>query len=383
MVIRFRKPNILLALMVFFSMTPFILPFPGLGSDMQPYALLLGLCMLMLYSNQALGAMGRHWQFQVLLVPLVVAVLCLVVDMFSLGGFRGAYNHFSIMLVFLALYTLLERFEFPESQIKTVIWIWFAVATIQFLFDREFLAQFISGEREDAYRRGVVGLCSEASFFGISCFYFLHMASRFKKHKVFYMILITAMSVLYAQSMQGLLFIAVFYIGLLVDSINSRKGIFLVIGIVVGIVVGFLVLRKFAPTSRLVQLFESFFEQGVAGTVENDASATVRLNSILNAIKEALSSYLIPQGFNRRIGSGFGGLLVELGVFGLVETFVIAYCFSLQYKKRYSRILYFLLVYFVMFSNTQMGNPQLLFVMAINLYYHNKERDHEQTPALA
>lgn len=374
MVIRFQKPNVLQMLVVFFSMTPFVLPLPGLGTDLQPYALFLSLLLLLLYNKRALEMLGKRWEFQVLLIPLGVAALCLVLDAFTMASFRGAYNHFSVFFVFLALYVLLDRCGFPEQQIKAVIWIWFAVATVQFLFDKNFLSQFISGDRQAAYGRGVSALCSEASFFGISCFYFLHMTSNFKKRKLLYMILVTAMAVVYAQSFQGILFVAVFYVSFLVDNINSKKGVFLTVALVAGIVASFLLLQKIAPNSRLLTLAESFFEEGVIGTVEGDVSANVRLVSIIDAIKEAFGNYLIPQGFGRRIGSGFGGLLVELGVFGLVETLVIAFCLSLQCKKWYSRILCFVLVYLAMFSNTQMGNPQLLFVMAINLYYAKQER---------
>lgn len=383
MIIRFKKPNIVLALMVFFSMTPFVLPFPGLGTDLQPYALLLSLLVLFCYHGSIGEALGKNVSITLLVIPAILALLFVVGSFFSFAAFRGAYNHLSIFFVLLAWYILLERFGFPERQIKIVIWIWCLVATVQFFLDREFLSQIISGDRENTADRGVAGFCSEASFFGISCFYFLHLANRFDKRRVPYLLLITAMAVIYAQSMQGLLFVAVFYIGLLVESVNSKKGLLVVLGILVGGAAGYLVMKRIAPDSRLITLLDSFLRSGIADTVEGDVSATVRMNSILDALAEAFGSYLIPQGFARRIGSGFGGLLVELGIFGLLETLVIAYSFCLHFKKLYSRVVYFLLVYFVMFSNTQMGNPQMLLVLAANLYFKNQERKNEKAVTTA
>lgn len=379
MTIRFEKSKLLLALMIFFSMTPFILPFPGLGTDLQPYALMLSLLLLLLYHGEIGSALGKNPGVLVLAIPLQVAFLAMVAEGFSFRSFRGAYNHFSIFFVLLALFILLQRMGFPEREIKFVIWIWFAVASIQFFVDREFLAQIISGTREDTFDRGVAGLCSEASYFGISCFYFLHLACRFEKKRLFYMILLTATAVFYAQSMQGLLFVVIFYIGFLLDNLNDKKGFLILLGVVGGSVLGYFLLERIAPDSRLVELLHGIFDQGFVGTVEEDVSASARMKSIRYALEEAFGNYLIPQGFARRIGSGFGGLLVELGIFGLLETLVIAFCFSLQFKKILTRVVYFVLVYLIMFSNTQMGNPQMLLVLATNLYFFNRERNDETT----
>lgn len=378
MVIRIPKINWLQAVTVFFAMTPFFLPFPGLGSDLQPYALLLSVLILVCFFGRIPKALGENRQFLLLLVPFVMAATFLALDLFSMGALRGAYNHFSIMVVFLALYILLERFGFPETEIKAIIWIWLLVALVQMFYDREFLAPLISGERLDTRRRGVMALCSEPSFFGISCFYFLHLVNRFRKHRWFYIVLVSAMAVLLAQSMQGLLFLAVFFAGQVVESINSKRGWYLLIGLVIGTVVGYFLLLQIAPDSRLVDLLESIFDQGLQGAVDDDTSATVRLNAIINAISEALEGYLIPQGFGRRIGSGFGGIIVELGIFGLLEAVIIAHAMCLHFRKSYARVIYFILVFVILFSNTQIGNPQLLLVMASNLYFHNQEKYHEQ-----
>ena len=383
MKIRLKKPNMMLGLMVFFSMSPFVLPVPGMGTDLQPYALLLSLFVLFLYYGYMGNALGSNIGFLLLMLPVAMALIFVIAAGFSFGAFRGAYNHLSILFVLMAWFVLLTRYGFPEEQIKMVLWLWFFVATVQFLFDRSFLASIISGDREAAFGRGVVGLCSEASFFGISCFYFLHLANKFTKKKVLYLLLITMMAVLYAQSMQGVLFVLVFYVGFALESVKKKRGIFIVIGIVVGCILSFIIVQKVAPESRLVELLESFRDEGVSGTIDGDASATTRMNSIQDALKEAFGNFLIPQGFARRIGSGFGGLLVELGVFGLLETLVIAYYFSLHFKRLYTRVIYFLLIYFIMFSNTQMGNPQMLFALATNLYFSRQERSNENAVTIA
>jgi hypothetical protein len=278
---------------------------------------------------------------------------------------------------------MLQKWDFPENGIKAVLLIWFAIANIQMFVDRSFMDELVSGERYETLSRGVKSLCSEQSFFGISCFYFLYLANNFKKHKWPYMILITVMAALYAQSMMGILFVVIFYVGVLLDANSGFKSVLALLGMIAGAAAAYLILSRFAPNARVIQLVNEFLSNGVEETINDDVSATIRLNSILNAIEEAFGSYLIPQSYGRRIGSGFGGLMVELGVFGLIETLVIAYMLTLHCKKLSTRIVYFVLVYIIMFSNTQMGNPQLLLAMATNLYFKKQEQVNEQTAAVA
>ena len=63
-----------------------------------------------------------------------------------------------------------------------------------------------------------------------------------------------------------------------------------------------------------------------------------------------------------------------MGWFGLIEIIIISWGMSLQYSKKYICIIYFIIVSVLLFSNTQIGNPQLLFALGINIYNKNKYR---------
>lgn len=372
-----QKANLLYVIMMFFCMTPFVFPFPGLETDLQPYALFLSLIVIVIYNRQLSSIFNKNMYLLSLLVPMIIVFVFLVLDNFSMKSFRAAYNHFSVFFVTIAVYMLLNRFGFQEKPFKIILWIWFAVAAIQMFVTKTFLASIIAGSRENAYGRGVVGLCSESSFFGIACFYFLHLANKFQKRRILYLVMITFMAIIFAQSMQGIFFVLVFYVGFILENVRSKNGVFMVIGVIASSVIAYFLLLRIAPESRLIELTNDFINNGFLSTVENDVSATNRWDSMLDAIGKAFNNWLIPQGFDVRFGSGFGGFLVELGIFGLIETTVIAYSFAIHFKSIHTRIIYFFMVYFVFFSNTQIGNPQLLLAIATNIFFNYQEKIHE------
>jgi len=82
-----------------------------------------------------------------------------------------------------------------------------------------------------------------------------------------------------------------------------------------------------------------------------------------------LDNYFLPLGYTRRIGSGYGGFLCELGFFALPVLWCISLVMSWTFKKRVSRVLYFVVVTILLFNNTQLGNPLLLLVLGVNLAF--------------
>ena len=58
-----------------------------------------------------------------------------------------------------------------------------------------------------------------------------------------------------------------------------------------------------------------------------------------------------------------------MGFFALPILYCISWTMSLTFKKRVSQILYFVVVTVLLFNNTQIGNPLLLVVLAINISF--------------
>ena len=303
-----------------------------------------------------------------------MAFIIYIIDGISVQNFRGCFNHLSLFLVVTAVYIFIDKYYFPERYIKIMILIWFIVSSIQFWVDRSFLTSIIGAANWTSSVRGVLGLASEPSFLGISCFYFLHLIKNFSSKKIFYTILIIIMGIIYAQSTMGIIFILAFSIVYIFNNLNSLKGIFIFIILILFIMFGYYLLYKYANNIRLFQILDTLLNQGITELYKEDASTQNRFNSIINSLNNAINNLLIPQGYGSRIGSGYGGLLTELGWFGLIEIIIISWGMSLQYSKKYICIIYFIIVSVLLFSNTQIGNPQLLFALGINIYNKNKYR---------
>lgn len=360
--------EILYYLFLIFCFIPFLFPNPIVKTNIQPYAALLG-TLIMLFRNRMLykSAIGRTTAI-LLAGTLLVALLVMLFSEFSMDAVRSVYNYYALFIVPCAVIIVLEDLDtFPEALCKAMILVWFLVASIQFFVYRGFATKLIGGVRWSYAYRGVVGLASEPSFLGISGYYFLHVVRKFNKNRVLFYAIVLVMGVLYAQSATALMFIAGYYVVLLLDMQNDRKGI-LIWAASIAAVIGFIiVLRTKLANSRLNQMINTLLTQGMDGIL-SDASASVRFNAIRRAFDEALNNRLLPGGFNSRIGSAYGSLLVEIGFFAFPAIFLISYSMSQSFSKKGSKIVYFIVVTLLLLNNTQIGNPLLLMVIGINLY---------------
>ena len=357
-------------LFVFFCLFPFILPNPIVTTNIQPYAAMLGTLVILselLVLNHYRIRIGRVYFFGATWFALVVAVFILIISGISITALRALFNYYSVAVIPLAAYFVVRRLGYyPERFIKTLILLWFAVSSFQFFIDRSFLTGIIGGVRFSYSYRGVVGLASEPSFLGIACFYFLHMAKKFQKHRMTFILLILIMGILYAQSMIGTLFIGGFMAIYVLDATNTKRGMYIWIASALAVIVFIYLLNTVLSGTRLHQLYTLFMREGIEGLM-TDVSAENRFEAITGAIQASLGNNLLPLGFSERIGSGYGGFLCELGFFSLPVLAAISYVMALTFHKRLSRVLYFVVVTMLLFNNTQIGNPLLLFVLAMNL----------------
>ena len=60
---------------------------------------------------------------------------------------------------------------------------------------------------------------------------------------------------------------------------------------------------------------------------------------------------------------------MELGFFAIPIILMISSAMAKTFRKPRSRIAYFIVVTLLLLNNTQMGNPLLLMVVGINLFY--------------
>ena len=354
-----------------FCLFPFIFPNPIVKTNIQPYASLLGTIIIfseIFVLNNSLLNKNKSF-FGIAWATLFVALLVLCFSGITVESLRAVFNYYSLAIVPLATYFILCRVEeFPENLLKALILIWFIVSLIQFFIDRSFLTSIISGVRFSYSYRGVVGLASEPSFLGIASFYFLHMIMKFKKNKMLYFAIALVMGTLFAQSMMGVLFIGAFIVVYLLDETNSQKGFYIWGGALLAVIVFLILLNTVLVETRLYELFSIFLDSGIDGVL-HDESANARYDSLSVAISDAFENFLMPLGYTKRIGSGYGGFLCELGFFSLPILFSISFTMSKTFKKKFSKILYFIIITTLLFNNTQIGNSLLLVVLALNMKF--------------
>ena len=364
--VRFRFRHIFYYIFLLLCMFPFLFGNPFFETDMQPYALVLAVILCLFNVTKSVNHGRFRTYFLISLFTLFIALLIVLLDGISLSSLRGFYNYCAIFFIPWAIsITFYTVGGFPERFIKLCIIIWFSVSLVQFFVDRSFAVSLVGTVRWQDMSRGVVGLASEPSYLGIACFYFLLMTKFFTKKKWLFVVMIVIMGVLFAQSSLGIVFIGVYWLFFLMDNMRSRKGwIILIISIAMFFGFIFLLETRFTNT-RMSTILTGFINEGIAG-VEDDSSIDTRYNSIVDAMQDAFGNYLIPIGFRERIGSAYGGFLCEIGIFAVPLLFCISRFASFTFSRAFVRVLFFIAFTVLMFNNTQLGNPLLLFAIVSN-----------------
>ena len=231
----------------------------------------------------------------------------------------------------------------------------------------------ISGVRFSSSYRGAVGLASEPSFFGIACFYFLHMVSKFMKKQTLYYLLTLIMGIVYAQSAMGIIFIGAYILMQLIEVTNTRRGVYLWLGAIGAVIVFLILLNTVMVGTRMHEIFVTFMKGGLDALLKDD-SAGNRFDALTGAFLDPLKNFFMPMGYTTRIGSGYGGFLCELGFFAFPILISISRVMSTTFKRSVTRGIYFAVITFLLFNNTQVGNPLLLFVIGANVAVPSRKK---------
>lgn len=357
--------SIIITLLYVFCFCPFLFPIKALGTDLQFYAFILSFVYLIInFSHIHLSSIIKVFG--------IYAFAAIIIAMFSTGTAIQAisclFQYLSLFIICISIYTLLINEKgINERLCKILILTWFSIGSIQTFITPDFLNGIIANTRS-SLDRGVCGLASEPSFFGIQCFYFLYIAFRFKTHRIHYCALIMAMAFFYAQSFTGLMMAGAVAILLFCDRVSTNwfRFKYVCVGIIVILAVAFYVNRYF-QADRLEMLMQLAYDRNIQDLSE-DESANVRLYAIIDAIHNSYDNNFMPIGFTVRVGSMFGGIIQEFGIFGLPLTYAICSSFIVPFRRKLIKILAFIILYLLFFVNMQMANPMLAFIIALNIY---------------
>lgn len=352
----------------FFCFCPFIFPFPGFTTDMQPYALLLSFILL--------GVNVRRLYINIGLKLLCIyACLSIFVGLFSATDsftiIKCIYSYVSLFCIAWAIYNSFIWNGYNEKLYKALILLWLVVGMIQIFVFPDFVKSLVSGGRT-TLDRGAFGLASEPSFYGVQCFYFLFVTLFFQKGKVVYIFIGFFMAFVLAQSFTGMMFVISFIIPFAIDSANINKiSIKKLFSIFIGLVVFLFLFRDLLLSKRIGYLIAVLFSNKTAIIIE-DESAGIRFQTILNALEVSFNHSFLPIGYTERVGSMYGGILQEFGILGIPLMIYIVYSFSLFFNRLWAKIISGVLLFIIFFSTVQLSNPMIAFIIALSIYKRRK-----------
>lgn len=364
--------SILEFFLYFFCCFPFVTPI-NFGTDMQPYALIVAVVYLIVNNKILVSKMQIPQYTLVIFSTFILSVSWFFSDdLFII--LRSYYNYVSLGIISSAVFVSMQmRNGIVEKYLKIFFIIWFVVGLIQFIIYRNFLG-FIVANFRTSPTRGVSCLASEPSFYGYMCFFFMMITYKFSKHKLFYMILAIVQIVFLAQSTVSLTYVVLFFMITLFHNLLEKRNFKAIFSISLGIILAIIVIwliNRYMSGSRIHNLIMKFINDPSA--IMYDESAEQRMEHISISLNSFINAFGMPHGYAyfitraKRIMSGYGTLLHELGVIGLA--YILIY---FRYIKKAFNISFAIVITIVMFSAIQIGIPIFGFIVGMSMYEYSE-----------
>ena len=350
-IIKDFKTNSLAYLLIGFSFFPYLQIFP-LGSDSQPYALLLSFFLIYKYRRYKLDINQRNLGF-----VLIIAIICMLIPPLSLNSIRSLIGYLSLFCIPIATVHCLVRINgIPYKLFKYTVLIWFFTGFIQTFFFPNFL-NFLIPRGDSSLTmesgRGVVCLAPEPTHYGLMCIFFLFIAYlNFRQESGIRKIYLCPFLqlLLFSRSSLALLICTVavcsiFILKILQDKKNRIK--YLMLFVIISILITIIY-------SKLSESVDGFRAGRLLALVLDDPSVFIMMDSSVNdrfihfyfPFKGLIDNFFLPHGYNAfgeyinsvlrdpsynrlimdenmgnsitRIMSGWGGVFFEIGLFAII-----------------------------------------------------------------
>lgn len=370
---------LLAALFFLFSFFPYI-SFVSTSTDLQPYALIISLVIL--------GAGGvprnlpRHtWLLAI--APLAAFSIWLSGD-FSYFGFRESLTFLSPLTIAIATFAVLQLSQGREMLrwfVVVTTYVWLAVGLAELFYGPTLVAPLIPNLSFDQ-TRGVPGLATEPSFYGLHCICLLALNYLCNNNSKLIAALLIFQIIFVAQSSIAvvMLFIFMFYALLFLPSL---KAVTMTIGVAIAAIWLSTYLQPRFQDARIVYLFLTLLSDP-STLVSVDVSLNARVGHVVFSILGFIDSLGMPHGFNhfyeyalrradtvsfvwlgsvdpnKKIMSGYGSELFEIGIFGLFTPLGVAIAIACYFRHHLRQTaLVVLYVTTVMFFAIQVSLPLL------------------------
>ncbi|MEA3117339.1 MAG: hypothetical protein QOI13_609 [Paraburkholderia sp.] len=357
-------------------------------SDLQPYAFVMSLAVCLTARAKMPLEIG-------LLAASAIAAFALwLLDDRSFFGFRESLSFFSLTTVTAAAVSVLRTSHGLSLLRRYVVFAttcWLIVGLIERLVTPSLMSAFIPNMSSDSVR-GVTGLATEPSFYGIYCVclmglnYLCNSADR----RVFMALLFQV--IVLAQSSIAVLLLLIFVSYWVIFFVSIKKLVLALLAVLSILWIIDNVLPQL-DAMRIAQLPLDFIADPRA-VLETDASLNARLGHSWFSLLGVFDNWGAPYGFNHfheyvgkklgevdyiwlgrldanvKIMSGYGAALFELGAFGMLIPIAVALAIK-RYLRGRTRVAIFVVCYVttVMFSAIQLSLPLLGIMLGVLLAF--------------
>lgn len=376
--------HILCKLYILFCLFPYIQIVP-LGTDSQPYALLLGIIITCEYGFRKLNK-----YFLLLFVCMLFAVLIFFLSGINMTSTRSLINYISVFIIPYATFQCLRKGIAINYKIfKICIYIWLFVGITQLIFWPSFCTFLLprGGYEGIGSIRGATSLAPEPTFYAIICVLYMILSNLFFHEEKDYrkiqlillfqifiiarsttiiLLLIISVGILYLIKILRkdrykliyfiagfiilffiinaiLPYIANYRIGILLNELINKPSLFLVADESVNerFVHAFFPFYAFIQDLGIPHLYNTFGEYMAKIAQSNDFSDYI--------------SYSLPAQYPR-IMSGLGSAAYELGLIGLIIPIVLICCVSKLVKKREDTLFFCILFIMILLNAMPLSN---------------------------
>ncbi len=382
-----------------FTFFPFV-SIINLGTDMQPYGLVIAIILLFSFKNTTFINVQIY-----LFLIFIFSIFIFLGSGINFASSRSLFNYMQLFFVSFVGYQILktERINF-EFFLKSTIVIWFLVGLIQTFINKTFLTFLIRDPRLLGETRGVVSLAAEPTFYGIVLLFFmLFLFHTNYKNKTFFVFICIIGIIFFAKSSMVFLFLIIMIFFYFLTHFNIISVLYMFVFLTL---VPFLIF-EFMEESRIAHLITQFSNQPSL-FLTKDISITDRLFHVFFSLKGFLDNFMLPNGFltwetfmsgqikeytssgtispdyvnhharakGGRIMSGYGSAFFELGIIAvLIPISLISLYYSL-YKNDLKKFFFFsLLVNGIMFSGIPIGFSIFAFYIGFLIYLIKKQNN--------
>ena len=331
---------------IFFAFLPWV-NFGTNSRDTQIWPLLFGLLFLLTSYRYKFDSK----EISIASLPLLALVVWFffsekVMDFIAL---RAIISYLAFTVCFLAFTVFVKKYNFPWKLIVSINLLYLIIGTIQ-TYIPNIVSSIVNTRGLDDFSRGVTGLTSEPTFFGIFLFFisYLYLAKTdFKPNfKISLMIFINVLSIIFLTKSSTVALFIILAIPFLAITRLSFKMLLLSC---VFIVLTILLIPILLEDSRLLLLYESVQEIGIMKVIFLDGSINDRVANVIYPLHGFYLNNFLPGGFHSFTNTHSYLTDYYLGFFnfGSASTSILSYIGVFVYELGFIGVLFLIWIFFL------------------------------------